>query len=131
LQIFFADSTRFSPIQRKNGLAGPLLCGVEHLTKADQAYAVAAAAAHDFNEELTVILSSVANSIEALEPGHPARSHLLDLQVAAQRCVRTTSGLLAYSFSHGLRPLATPFETLIAGWSPTLVSTRAELGSEA
>jgi hypothetical protein len=103
---------------------------VERLTKADQAYAVAAAAAHDFNEELTVILSSVNNSIEALEPGHPARPHLLDLQFAAERCARTTSGLLAYSFSHGLRPLATPFETLIAGWNPALAGTRPKLGSD-
>jgi hypothetical protein len=94
-------------------LCHPLLCGVERLTKADQAYAVAAAAAHDFNEELTVILSSVTHSIEALEPGHPARPHLFDLQHAAERCVRMTSGLLAYSFSRGFRPVATPFETLI------------------
>jgi hypothetical protein len=38
----------------------------------------AAAAAHDFNNELTVILSSVANSIMSLEPGPPARPQLLD-----------------------------------------------------
>ena len=88
---------------------------MERLTKADQAYAVAAAAAHDFNEELTVILSSVWNSIEALEPGHPARPHLLDLQDAALRCTRTTSGLLAYTFSRGVRPRATPLEVLISG----------------
>jgi hypothetical protein len=87
---------------------------VERLTKADQAYAVAAAAAHDFNEELTIILSSVSQSIETLEPGHPARLHLLDLQVAAERCTRTTSGLLAYGFSRGSRPVATPFQALIS-----------------
>ncbi len=87
---------------------------MERLTKADQAYAVAAAAAHDLNEELTVILSSVSTSIEALEPDHPARPHLLDLQDAAQRCAGTTADLLAYSFSHGLRPVASPFKALIA-----------------
>ena len=92
----------------------PLLCGVERITKADHAYAVAAAAAHDFNNELTVILSSVANSMMALEPGHPARPHLLDLQEAAQRCTRTTSGLLAFSFSRGARVSPAPFESLIA-----------------
>ena len=92
----------------------PLLCGVERITKADHAYAVAAAAAHDFNNELTVILSSVANSIMSLEPGHPARPHLLDLQEAAQRCTRTTSGLLAFSFSRGARVSPAPFESLIA-----------------
>jgi hypothetical protein len=87
---------------------------VERLTKSDQAYAVAAAAAHGFNEELTVILSSVSHCLEALEPGHPARLLLLDLQVAAERCARTTSGLLAYSFSRGLRQVPTRFEALIA-----------------
>jgi hypothetical protein len=87
---------------------------VERLTKSDQAYAVAAAAAHGFNEELTVILSSVSHCLENLEPGHPARLLLLDLQVAAERCARTTSGLLAYGFSRGLRPVPTRFEALIA-----------------
>jgi hypothetical protein len=86
---------------------------VERITKADHAYAVAAAAAHDFNNELTVILSTVFDSIRALEPGHPARPHLLDLQEAAQRCSRTTSGLLAFSFSRGARVCAAPFESLI------------------
>jgi hypothetical protein len=88
---------------------------VERLTKADQAYAVAAAAARDFNDELTVILSSVFNSIETLEPGHPARPYLFDLHDAALRCARTTSGLLNYSFSQGARPAAIPFEILIGG----------------
>jgi len=91
-----------------------LTCGVERITKADHAYAVAAAAAHDFNNELTVILSSVANTIMSLEPGHPARPHLLDLQEAAHRCTRTTSGLLAFSLSRGARLSAAPFESLIA-----------------
>jgi hypothetical protein len=88
---------------------------VERLTKADHAYAVAAAAAHDVNDDLTVILSSVSSSIETLEPGHPARPHLLDLQDAAQRCARTTSSLLAYSLSRGVHPGAMRLERLIAG----------------
>ncbi len=100
--------------QGRNGRAAQLTCGVERITKADHAYAVAAAAAHDFNNDLTVILSSVANSIVSLEPGHPARPHLLDLQEAAERCTRTTSGLLAFSFSRGARLSAAPFESLIA-----------------
>jgi hypothetical protein len=42
-----------------------LTCGVEPITKADHAHAVAAAAAPDCNNELTVILSSIANSMTA------------------------------------------------------------------
>jgi signal transduction histidine kinase len=87
---------------------------VERITKADHAYAVAAAAAHDFNNELTVILSSLDHSMMALEPGHPARPYLLDLQEAVQRCTRTSSGLLTFSFSRGARMSSAPFESLIA-----------------
>ena len=87
---------------------------MERLTRADHAYAVAAAAAHDLNEDLTVILSTVRNSILELEPDHPARPHLLELERAAERCKRTASGLLAYSFGRGGRPMAAPFDQLIA-----------------
>jgi hypothetical protein len=86
---------------------------VERITKADHACAIAAAAAYDFNDELTVILSSVYNSISALEPGHPARPHLLDLQDAAQRCARTTSGLLSFGLSGSPRAVRGPLEKLL------------------
>ena len=78
---------------------------VERLTKADQACAVAAAAlAHDFNSELTVILSSVSSAIETLEPGHPARPALLDLEGAARRCAHKCGSTLTFSLRHGIRP---------------------------
>ena len=86
---------------------------VERLTRADRASAVAAAAAHDFNDELTVILSSVSGSIAALEPGHPARPLLLDLQGAAQRCAWKASALLNFGARRGVRPAATPLERLL------------------
>lgn len=79
--------------------------GVERLTKADQACAVAAAAlAHDFNNELTVILSSVSSAIATLEPGHPARPALLDLEGSARRCAQKCGNTLAFSLRHGIRP---------------------------
>jgi signal transduction histidine kinase len=86
---------------------------VERLTKADRLSTAAAAVAHDLNNELTVILTSVTNTIEALEPGHPSRDLLLDLQGAAQRCAWKTSGLLNYSVRQGARTVAAPFEELI------------------
>jgi signal transduction histidine kinase len=86
---------------------------VERLTKADRVTTAAAAVAHDLNNELTVILTSVNRSIESLEPGHPSRDLLLDLQGAAQRCAWKTHGLLAYSVREGARPVAAEFEELI------------------
>ena len=76
---------------------GPVLCNVERLTKNDRACAVAAAAAHDLNNELTVILSSVTTSIAALEADHPARPWLLELRSAAQRSAWKVSGLLNFA----------------------------------
>jgi hypothetical protein len=86
---------------------------VEHLTQTDRACAVAAAAAHDFNNELTVILSSVSDLILTLEPGHPARPLLGDLRSAAQRCAWKASGLLNYSARQGARPSPADMESLM------------------
>jgi hypothetical protein len=86
---------------------------VERLTKADRACAVAAAAAHDLNDELTVIVNSVSCSLQTLEPGHPARGLLLEAQSAAQRCVWKTSGMLNYAARRGARPAGVPMERLV------------------
>lgn len=86
---------------------------MERLTRADRASAVAAAAAHDFNDELTVIINSVSGSISSLEPGHPARPLLLELQGAAQRCAWKASALLNFGARRGVRPVPTPLEQLL------------------
>jgi hypothetical protein len=81
--------------------------------KNDRITAVAAAAAHTLNNDLTVILSSVADSILWLEPGHPARPLLADLQMAAERCALTAEALLALGRRTGARPTPVPLECLI------------------
>jgi C4-dicarboxylate-specific signal transduction histidine kinase len=86
---------------------------VEPLTRADRICAVAAAAAHDLNDELTVILSTVTSSIRAVEHDHPARPMLLDLQSAAQRCAWKASGLLNFSARSGARASAATLERMI------------------
>jgi hypothetical protein len=93
---------------------GQLLCGVERLNSADRACAVAAAAAQDLNDELTIIVNSASELILTLEPGHPARLYLADIQSATQRCVWKVSGLLNYSARHGIRPVSTPMERLLS-----------------
>lgn len=74
---------------------------------------MAAALAHDFNNELTVILSSVSTLIEALEPGHPARPQAFELQDAAQRCAKKTSGLLRFGMRRGGRAMRVSLDRLI------------------
>jgi len=86
---------------------------VEPLTAADRACAVAAAAAHDFNNELTVILSSVAGALGAVPAENPARELLLDIQAAAQRCVWKASGLLNFTARVHPIPVRASFEYLI------------------
>ena len=85
---------------------------MERLTRADRASAVAAAAAHDINDEMTIILNSTWASLQMLEPGHPARLFLYDLSAAAQRCVWKTSAMLNFSTRQGTYPLCTPLERL-------------------
>jgi hypothetical protein len=86
---------------------------VERLNQADRACAVAAAAAHDLNDELTIILNGAAVCMEHLEPGHPARAAARELQWAAQRCVWKASGLLNFSARRGIRPVPFPMERLM------------------
>jgi hypothetical protein len=79
----------------------------------DRTGIVAAAAAHELNNELTVILSSVSESLESLEAGHPARAHLTDLLAAAQRCSWNASSLLNFCARHNHLPVRASFESLM------------------
>jgi hypothetical protein len=88
---------------------------VEKVVRIDRAYMVAAAAARDYNDELTVILNSLEGALSHLEEGHPALPLLQDLQSAAQRCVRKTEGLMEFSNRRGLPPVFAPLDKLLAG----------------
>ena len=86
---------------------------MDQLTNAKRAGAVAAAAAHDFNNELTVILSSAADALALLDATDPAHLLLLDIQAAAQRCVWKASGLLNFSARVNPDPVRASFDFLI------------------
>jgi len=85
---------------------------VERLTRTDRASAVAAAAAHDLNDEMTIILNSAWNSLQLLEPGHPARLLLYDLSAATQRCIWKTATMLNYTSRNGVHPVNAPLEEI-------------------
>ncbi len=86
---------------------------MERLFKGDQAYALAAATAHEFNNELTVILSTVAALIRELKPGDPGRERALELQDAAERCAQKTADLLRFGVRRGTRVLRASLQRLI------------------
>lgn len=86
---------------------------MDYLSPSHRAVAVAAAAAHDFNNELTVILSSVTAVLATLDTEHPAHALLLDIQAAGQRCVWKASALLNYSARVSPEPVRASFEYLI------------------
>ena len=79
---------------------------------------IAAAAAYDVNEDLTVILTSVTCCLRSIQPGHPARPLLLDLRSAAQRCAWKASGLLNASARQGASPSYATFEALLQDDDP-------------
>ena len=86
---------------------------MEPLSSAKRACAVAAAAAHDFNNELTVILSSVSDLLGELDEQDPLRPLLLDIQAASQRCVWKASSLLNFSARANPGPVRASFEYLV------------------
>jgi hypothetical protein len=61
-----------------------------------RALAVQAAVAHDLNNELTIILSTLQDAISDLEPNDPMRPELIEARSSAQRCAWKVSGMLNY-----------------------------------
>ena len=90
---------------------------------AERACAVAAAAAHDVNDELTIILNVASEALASVHSSHPACRLLFDLQAAAQRCAWKTSGLLDYAARRGARPANVPMESLVLEFSAPPIST--------
>jgi hypothetical protein len=86
---------------------------VERLQRLDRVSTLAAATAHSLNDELTVILSSLTTSMLAMEPGHPARLPLMELERAALRCVATASRLLSFSARRGARPVCASLDAVL------------------
>ena len=86
---------------------------MDRLSKTDKPYAVAAAAGHDLNNELTVILTSIKLIIEMLDAKHPAVPLLRDVMSAVQRCAWNASDLLSFSARRGLLAGPTPVKRLL------------------
>ena len=83
------------------------------LNKSQKCAAVAAAAAHELNNELTVILTGICDAISMLEPTHPARVLLVQSRAAAQRCAWHASDVLNFSSKNGVLPVRESLERLL------------------
>ena len=86
---------------------------MERVSRTDRATAVLAAAAHEFNDELTVIMNAVAESLDALPPEHPVYHGLIEAQCAAHRLAQRAQGMLCFSARRGLRPAPSCLEALL------------------
>jgi hypothetical protein len=78
--------------------------GVGSLTKEKRACAVTVALAEALNDELTVIMSNVSLLMNAIEPEHPARESLIELNRASLRCARRSAEALDFIERQGVRP---------------------------
>lgn len=58
---------------------------------------LASGAAHDVNNQLTVVLGQLELCADSLGPGHPATKQLDQARKATQRCAEVTRALLTYS----------------------------------
>ena len=83
------------------------------LTKADRIAAVSAAAAHDLNEELTIVLGCAEQLLSRTPAENPNRGTILIMRAAAQRCAWKAKDLLQFSASKGARPNSATFDQLI------------------
>ena len=74
---------------------------------------VAAAAARDFNDELTVMLSGLDGVLDYLDDEHPALPLLAEMQGAMQRCAWKTSGVLQFAARRGVPPISASLDKLL------------------
>jgi hypothetical protein len=88
--------------------------GVERVVRIDHAYLIAAAAAHDLNDELTVIVSSLEGIRDQLGDGHPAQPLLHELHRAVQRCIWKAAALQKFGVRRNAGPTSSPLERLLA-----------------
>ncbi len=87
---------------------------VEKVIRIDRASVVAAAAARELNDELTVLLSSLHSVQDQLEKGHPALATIAEMQGSLERCAWKASEILEFSSRRGVPPVGIKLERLLA-----------------
>jgi hypothetical protein len=77
------------------------------------AWAVTAAAAHEINDELTIIMGSIGAWLATTPAEDPDRDLMLGVRAAVERCAWKTTVLLDASQRRGVRPSAASVERLL------------------
>lgn len=85
-----------------------------------RACAVAMAAGHDLNDELTILANCLIQAVEQTPAEDPRRFLLVEARRSVQRCIWKTSGLINYGARHNARPTKFSMERLILDQSDPL-----------
>ena len=76
---------------------------------------LAGGVAHDFNNMLGAILGNAELALEAIEPSHPVRADLLEIQAAARRSADLTRQLLAFARRQTFSPRVLDLNETLGG----------------
>ncbi|HEY1087678.1 MAG TPA: ATP-binding protein, partial [Archangium sp.] len=88
---------------------------LRQVQKMEAVGSLAGGIAHDFNNLLSVILSYSNFGIEDLEPDHPVRENLVEINEAGQRAAELTRQLLAFSRKQIISPEVVTLNRVVAG----------------
>lgn len=98
-----------------------------HAQKMESVGRLAGGVVHDFNNMLGVILGHVELAMGKVDPAHPLRAHLVEIQVAARRSADLTRHLLAFARKQTIAPRVLDLNNAIAG---TLTMLRRLIGED-
>lgn len=83
------------------------------MIRIDRACVVAAAAARELNDELTVLLSSLDRVVDQLEKEHPALATIAEMEGSLQRCAWKASEMLEFASRRGVPPVGVKLERVL------------------
>jgi PAS domain S-box-containing protein len=101
---------------------------LRHAQKMEAIGRLAGGVAHEANNQMTVVLGSVAFALRRADLPSALREDLLAVRGAAQRTAAITAQLLAYSRRQMLRPKPIDLNDIITSFAPILRRTLGESG---
>jgi two-component system cell cycle sensor histidine kinase/response regulator CckA len=87
---------------------------LRHTQKLEAVGRLASGIAHEFNNQLSIMLPFLRSALHELPPEHPMREELDDVLAAAERAQSLTEQLLAFSRLRAMRPRVVAINDLVA-----------------